>query len=686
MAPTCTAFDLYQRDFPCGHSLVPCEDWQSWTKSDIQDDRLRLLYSGFAALAMSLAWESSDKQRDFFHELETGSQRAGMLEHVTRNCPHEPNQDTVAFIAQQLSGALAKVEVEMIGITGRSELESGNTNDNNSAMIPKLHFVRGETTGCGETIRAVFVEVPSWPGAGFVGLRALQPSLPGPTEETKMTVATTKMTTTMATTTTGTDVIRREPTRRSAHPMAAEPAERLEAVQLRAETLQAELLARALEGRRSTFDSNDLVRSLAWIAMCATICYVIFGLVSLVGVLGEGLSFFGRVASAAGSMFALLSTSTPTVDATRHDAGSRFTASYAKVPLVRRRELDATIPLFHDMFKDARYSLTELKAVYGVSVANLGIDEEIITLSRDLDGQVDLLGRAEKLGKDAFEEWYSGVINDFHALWDIETRLQHWHEDVLPPPDSDSIGCLLFGWFFCGPDMNTLEAAQDVLWHILVDEDGFRPLLKNVVLNRTDLVKRPLAMVTENLHSARDISDKDLRRTAEDMSVKLMRQADLVRRRREAEARQQASWMPAWSWSWSWFFSHGDFAPPSSSARDNGDSNLDTTVSSDHLSDTAAAVKDLARSFTIFTSLTEQVHITLTLDENAIKAEISELKELSSRIDRFADFVRKERNPRLGWLREIGAEANALHRTCWDILEYYHVMEVAAADTAPATV
>jgi len=93
---------------------------------------------------MSLAWESSDKQRDFFHELETGSQRAGMLEHVTRNCPHEPHQDTVAFIAQQLSGALAKVEVEMIGITGRSELESGNTNDNNSAMIPKLHFVRGD--------------------------------------------------------------------------------------------------------------------------------------------------------------------------------------------------------------------------------------------------------------------------------------------------------------------------------------------------------------------------------------------------------------------------------------------------------------------------------------------------------------------------------------------------------------
>jgi len=37
----------------------------------LQDDRLRLLYSGFAALAMSLAWESSDKGRDFFHELET---------------------------------------------------------------------------------------------------------------------------------------------------------------------------------------------------------------------------------------------------------------------------------------------------------------------------------------------------------------------------------------------------------------------------------------------------------------------------------------------------------------------------------------------------------------------------------------------------------------------------------------
>lgn len=25
-----------------------------------------------------------------------------MLEHVTRNCPHEPHQDTVGFIAQQL--------------------------------------------------------------------------------------------------------------------------------------------------------------------------------------------------------------------------------------------------------------------------------------------------------------------------------------------------------------------------------------------------------------------------------------------------------------------------------------------------------------------------------------------------------------------------------------------------------
>jgi len=71
VAPTYTAFDLYQQDFPYGHSLVPCEDWQSWTKSDLQDDRLRLLYSGFAALAMSLAWESSDKRRDFFHELET---------------------------------------------------------------------------------------------------------------------------------------------------------------------------------------------------------------------------------------------------------------------------------------------------------------------------------------------------------------------------------------------------------------------------------------------------------------------------------------------------------------------------------------------------------------------------------------------------------------------------------------
>lgn len=128
------------------------------------------------------------------------------------------------------------------------------------------------------------------------------------------------------------------------------------------------------------------------------------------------------------------------------------------------------------------------------------------------------------------------------------------------------------------------------------------------------------------------------------------------------------------------------FAPPPSSARDNGDSNLDTTVSSGHLSDATAAVKNSARFITIFTSLTDRVYITLTLDENTIKAEVAELKELSSRIDRFAYFVRKERKPRLGWLREVGAEANTLHRTCWDILEYYHVMEVAAADTAPATV
>ena len=201
------------------------------------------------------------------------------------------------------------------------------------------------------------------------------------------------------------------------------------------------------------------------------------------------------------------------------------------------------------------------------------------------------------------------------------------------------------------------------------------------MVNRTDLVKGPLATVAENLHSARDSSDRNLRRPAEDMSVNLTRQADLVRRRREARARQQASWMPAWSWSW--FFSHGDFAPPPPSDRDNGDSNLDTT---DNLSDAAAAVKDLARSFTIFTPLTDQVHITLTLDQNAIKAEIDELKELSTRIDSFADFVMEERNPRLSWLRGAGAEANALHRTCWDILKYYHVMEVAAADTGPATV
>ncbi|KAK3374309.1 hypothetical protein B0T24DRAFT_626140 [Lasiosphaeria ovina] len=439
---------------------------------------------------MSLTWGSSDKRRDVFHELETGSQRAGMLEHVTRNCPHEPHQDTVGFIAQQLAGALAKVEVEMIRITGRSELESGNTNGNNSAMMPALHFVRGETTGCGETVRAVLVEIPSWLGAGFVGVRPLQPALLGLLGETKITAATTKtMTATMTTMGTGADVIRRAPTRRSDPPMAAEPAERLEAVQLRAEMLQADL-ARALEGRRSNFDPNDLVRSLARIAMCATVCYVLFSLASLVGVLGEGLTFFGQVASAAGSVFAFSSTST--VDATRHDARRRFTASYAKVPLVSCREVDAAIPLFHNMFKDARHSLIESKAVYGVSVADLGVDNEIIILRRDLGVEAGLLGRTEKLEKDAFEEWHSGVIDDFHALWDIETRLQHWHEDVLPPPDSDSRRCLLFGWFFCDPDTNALEAAQDALWHILVgegggDKDGLRPLLKTAWCMKTNV-------------------------------------------------------------------------------------------------------------------------------------------------------------------------------------------------------
>jgi hypothetical protein len=319
--------------------------------------------------------------------------------------------------------------------------------------------------------------------------------------------------------------------------------------------LQADL-ARALEGRRSIFNPNDLVRSLAWIAMCATVCYVLFSLASLVGALREGLTFFGQVASAAGSVFAFLSTST--VDATRHDAGRRFTASYARVPSVNRREVDAAIPLFRNMFKDAKHSFIESQAVYGVSVAGLGVDKEIIILSGDLDVEAGVLDRTEKLEKDAFEGWYSGVIDDFHALWDIETRLQHWHEDVLPPPDSDSRRCLLFGWFFWDPDTKALEAAQDALWHILVgegggDDDGLRPLLKTAVVDRTELVKNPLAIATENIQSSRVLSDKRLRRRAEDMSVKLTRQADLVRRRREAEARHQASWMPAWSWSWFFF-------------------------------------------------------------------------------------------------------------------------------------
>ncbi|KAK3364226.1 hypothetical protein B0T25DRAFT_598115 [Lasiosphaeria hispida] len=599
VAPTCTAFDLYQRDFPCGHSLVPYEDWQSRTIGCVCSTR-------DSPPSPCRSPGSSNKRRDFFHELETGSQRAGMLEHVTRNCPHEPHQDTVGFIAQQLAGAVAKGAVEMVGFTGRSGVESGNTNGNSSAMMPALHFVRGETTGCSETLWAVFVEIPSCPGAGFVGVRPLQPVLPGRPGEAKVTATTTNtMKTTMTalttTTTTGADGIRRAPTRRSALPMAAELAERLEAAQLRAEILQADL-ARALEGRRLTFDLNDLVRSLAWIAMCATVCYVLFSLASLVGVLREGLAFFGQVASAAGSVFAFSSTA----DATRHDAGSRFRASYAKVPPVRRRELDAAIPLFHDMFKDARHSLSESKAVYGVSVAGLGVDDEIIILSEGLGEEVDLLGQTEKLEKDAFQKWHSDVIDNFQDLWKIEMRLQHWHEGVLPPLDCDGTRCLLLGWFLCSPDKKALEAAQDALSDILAKDDGgggndgLRPLIKTAVRNRTKLAKT-LVTVTGNLHLARVLSDKKLRRPAEEISVNLARQADLVRRRREAEARQQASWMPAWSWLW--FFSRDDSVPPPSSARDNGDSNFDTNVSPEQFRDAAGAVKDLARSFPIFTTL-----------------------------------------------------------------------------------
>ncbi|KAK0729541.1 hypothetical protein B0H67DRAFT_638143 [Lasiosphaeris hirsuta] len=230
-------------------------------------------------------------------------------------------------------------------------------------------------------------------------------------------------------------------------------------------------------------------------------------------------------------------------------------ASYAKrwVPSVSRREVDAAIPLFHDMFKDARHSLTESKAVYGVSVASLGVDNSIITLSGDLGVEAGLLGRNEKLRKHIFEEWQSSPMDDFNALWKMETRLQQWHEDVLPPPDSDSPRCLLFGCYGGG------------------DNDGLRPLLKTAVLNRTELAKIP----------------------------------------------------------------HGLFPAT--------------------IPDAAGAVKDLACSFTIFTSLMDQVHIMSTLDKKTIKAEIAELNEVSSRIDRFADLVRKEHNPRLGWLREVGA-------------------------------
>jgi hypothetical protein len=88
------------------------------------------------------------------------------------------------------------------------------------------------------------------------------------------------------------------------------------------------------------------------------------------------------------------------------------------------REVDTAIPLFYNMFKDARHSLT-VNAVYSVSVAGLGVNNKIITISGDLGVEAGLLGQTGKLGKDAFKEWHSGIINDFNALWEIETPLQH---------------------------------------------------------------------------------------------------------------------------------------------------------------------------------------------------------------------------------------------------------------------
>lgn len=167
--PSCTAHELYRRHFPFGHQVIEWHEWESWSGEmgfSLDDPRLYLLYSGYAALASSGAGHdeadgaAAGARRGLFEAMMRSGAQLKLPQKMISNCPLSPPDACVSFVVQSLAARLSNVSDELVGFY-----------DSRGPDGSVVRFARPEVTHCSADTSAIFLSVPSDPRLGFGGIK-----------------------------------------------------------------------------------------------------------------------------------------------------------------------------------------------------------------------------------------------------------------------------------------------------------------------------------------------------------------------------------------------------------------------------------------------------------------------------------------------------------------------------------